>query len=88
MEKDKVYHLAAGFIVSLLLSLIILHTTQNATPLSSGFCGLLASFLAGLGKEAYDYCKGTSFDGKDLLSTAIGGFIGSAAFIVFKLFVA
>lgn len=88
MEKDKIYHLAAGFLVSLLLSIIILCTTRNATPLSSGFCGLIAASLAGLGKECYDYFRGTSFDGRDFLVTIIGGFIGSAAFIVFKLFAA
>ena len=60
MEKDKLYHFIAGFIISLI--------GGNFNPL----CGLFLGMLAGVAKEVYDYYDYGLFDKRDMLFTWLG----------------
>ena len=60
IKKDKLYHLIAGILIGVIVTLIA----------DSSFVGFLAAFWAGVLKEIYDYPR---FDWKDLLVTAVGG---------------
>ena len=66
LKIDKLYHLVAGVIIGLLVTLIS----------DSSVVGFLAAFWAGLGKEVYDYPR---FDWRDWVTTIIGG---CAAFLI------
>lgn len=77
MEMDKILHFVAGIVICITIAFVMMYTTQNATPLASAACGLIAACLAGLGKEAFDWFRNTMFDVRDLLATALGGLLGA-----------
>ena len=78
MEEDKAYHLYAGMIIGILLTLAYA-ITHNYTKVASPFIvflPLLAATVAGFLKELYDvHVKKTFFDKMDLCMTAVGGAI-------------
>ena len=72
MKIDKLYHLIAGFAISLIFGLI------------SPFIGLVTSIVVGAGKEVvYDkLMKRGCFEVLDFVATCIGGVIGYLIFIL------
>lgn len=87
LGRDKALHMAAGALVSVVVSVAIGLTTAGALDgpggrLACGFCGLIGAALAGLGKECWDYFRGGHFDGRDLLATVVGGLAGWLAMAV------
>ena len=62
IKKDKILHLAAGFVIALLLTWI--------SPLAA----LLVVVLAGIMKELFDYYFNSTVDKWDFVATVIGGF--------------
>ena len=66
IAKDKIYHIIAGAIISVVFGLIF--------PLWVAWFAVLA---AGLGKEIYDSkIKGHYFDSMDVVDTVAGGSVG------------
>lgn len=63
IPKDKLYHLAAGAIFSLLGCLIF----------STGWAGVLAAALAGVAKEWYDSTHSGTPEFEDTAATVLGG---------------
>ena len=61
IKKDKILHLAAGFIIALLLTWI--------SPLAA----LLVVVLVGIMKELFDYYFNGTVDKWDFVATVIGG---------------
>ena len=61
IKKDKILHLAAGFIIALLLTWI------------SPLVALLVVVLAGIMKELFDYYFNGTVDKWDFVATVIGG---------------
>ena len=61
IKKDKILHLAAGFIIALLLTWI--------SPLAA----LLVVVLAGIMKELFDYYFNGTVDKWDFVATVLGG---------------
>ena len=66
MKIDKIYHLIAGFVISLLIGLI------------NPVMGLITSIIVGAAKEiVYDkLMKRGCFEVLDFVATVIGGVIG------------
>lgn len=75
---DKVCHFLACIVIAIVFSAIILHTTMGATLLVSATCGLIAAMMCGVFKEVFDFVRGGTIDGKDLLADLIGSIIGAA----------
>ena len=70
MRKDLLYHMIAGFVIAILVSIVL--------PVWIAF---IIGCLAGLGKELYDkYIRHTFFDWKDLACTCFGSFWGAWVF--------
>ena len=68
---DKVYHLAAGFIISLIFGFI------------NPVLGLALAIIAGVGKEIYDKkIKKSVIDPLDVIATVVGGILGTGLAIV------
>ena len=68
---DKIYHLVAGFIISLIFGLI------------NPVLGLILAIIAGVGKEIYDkYIKKSVIDPLDVIATVLGGVLGTGLAIV------
>ena len=68
---DKVYHLVAGFIISLIFGLI------------NPVLGLALAIIAGVGKEIYDKkIKKSVIDPLDVIATVVGGILGTGLAIV------
>ena len=68
---DKIYHLVAGFIISLIFGLI------------NPVLGLALAIIAGVGKEIYDKkIKKSVIDPLDVISTVVGGILGTGLAIV------
>ena len=68
---DKIYHLVAGFIISLIFGLI------------NPFLGLALAIIAGVGKEIYDKkIKKSVIDPLDVIATVLGGILGTGLAIV------
>ena len=68
---DKIYHLVAGFIISLIFGFI------------NPVLGLVLAIIAGVGKEIYDKkIKKSVIDPFDIIATVIGGILGTALVIV------
>ena len=74
MKIDKLYHLIAGFAISLIFGLI------------SPFIGLVTSIVVGAGKEViYDkLLKKGCFEILDFIATFIGGLIGMILILLFN----
>ena len=72
MKIDKLYHLIAGFAISLIFGLI------------SPFIGLITSIIVGAAKEViYDkLMKRGCFEVLDFVATVIGGVIGYLIMII------
>ena len=63
---DKIYHLVAGFIISLIFGLI------------NPVLGLALAIIAGVGKEIYDKkIKKSVIDPLDVIATVVGGILGT-----------
>ena len=63
---DKIYHLVAGFIISLIFGLI------------NPVLGLALAIIAGVGKEIYDKkIKKSVIDPLDVIATVLGGILGT-----------
>ena len=63
---DKIYHLVAGFIISLIFGLI------------NPVLGLALAVIAGVGKEIYDKkIKKSVIDPLDVIATVLGGVLGT-----------
>ena len=68
---DKIYHLVAGFIISLIFGLI------------NPVLGLALAIIAGVGKEIYDKkIKKSVIDPLDVIATVLGGVLGTGFAIV------
>lgn len=68
---DKIYHLVAGFIISLIFGLI------------NPVLGLALAIIAGVGKEIYDKkIKKSVIDPLDVIATVVGGILGAGLAIV------
>ena len=68
---DKIYHLVAGFIISLIFGLI------------NPVLGLALAIIAGVGKEIYDKkIKKSVIDPLDAIATVVGGILGTGLAIV------
>ena len=68
---DKIYHLLAGFIVSLIFGFI------------NPVLGLALAIIAGVGKEIYDKkIKKSVIDPLDVIATVLGGILGTGLAIV------
>ena len=68
---DKIYHLVAGFIISLIFGLI------------NPVLGLALAIIAGVGKEIYDKkIKKSVIDPLDVIATVVGGILGTGLAIV------
>ena len=68
---DKIYHLVAGFIISLIFGLI------------NPVLGLVLAIIAGVGKEIYDKkIKKSVIDPLDVIATVLGGILGTGLAIV------
>ena len=72
--NDKAYHFIAGLIVCILVSLIF----------KNPMYGLIASVIAGIGKEIYDYYDYGKFDFADALATFVGGICGYIVGVLIK----
>ena len=62
MNRDKLYHLAAGAVIALAVGLLL-------TPL----LGLGAALVAGVAKEAYDATGRGTVEALDAVATVVGG---------------
>ena len=68
---DKIYHLVAGFIISLIFGFI------------NPVLGLILAIIAGVGKEIYDKkIKKSVIDPLDVIATVVGGVLGTALAII------
>lgn len=68
---DKIYHLVAGFVISLVFGLI------------NPVLGLVLAVIAGVGKEIYDKkIKKSVIDPLDAIATVLGGVLGTALAII------
>ena len=68
---DKIYHLVAGFIISLIFGLI------------NPVLGLALAIIAGVGKEIYDKkIKKSVIDPLDIIATVVGGVLGTGLAII------
>lgn len=74
MEKDKLYHLIAGFLISAILGV-------RFDPMES----LLLGMWAGVGKELYDFYDYGVFDVKDMLFTFLGAFLGAGIWYLYYM---
>ncbi|MDD2300855.1 MAG: hypothetical protein PHU69_14625 [Fermentimonas sp.] len=71
LGKDKLYHLVAGFVISIVFGLI------------NPVLGLALAVIAGVGKEIYDKkIKKSVIDPLDAISTVLGGVLGTALAII------
>ena len=68
---DKIYHLVAGFTISLIFGFI------------NPVLGLALAIIAGVGKEIYDKkIKKSVIDPLDVIATTVGGLLGTGLAIV------
>ena len=87
---DKLYHLAAGFIISLTVGVLFYNLGIDSPIRAEGY-GFIAAILAGALKETYDAYRAKEWTVKtwnvfDFLATCVGGFGGIFILIVgFKL---
>lgn len=73
--NDKLKHLLAGFIISLLFILV----SQNIVV------GFIAAFIIGAAKEIWDYFGHGTSDRDDLIATVQGGVIGCLLLILLRM---
>lgn len=66
MAKDKIMHLCAGLVISLLVSYIL-----------DPFTGFIAAAFCGFAKEIWDYYNDGCSEPNDFIVTMLGGFFGS-----------
>lgn len=66
MPIDKRLHFASGLLISVIAGL----------ALRSPMYGLAASMVAGVVKEARDWCVYRGFNDRDMLVTWLGGLVG------------
>ena len=83
---DKLYHLAAGFIISLTVGVLFYNLGIDSPIRAEGY-GWLAAIFAGAIKETYDAIRAKSWTVKtwdmfDFLATCVGGFAGVGILIV------
>jgi len=64
MNKDKVYHLVAGLLVS---------TSALVVGL---YLGMVLVISAAISKEVWDYYNSGTVDGNDIVATIVGGLVG------------
>ena len=74
IPKDKKLHFLAGVIVCFVVALIF----------KNPMYGLIASVIAGIGKEIYDYYDYGKFDFADALATWVGGIAGYIVGVLVK----
>lgn len=72
IEKDKQYHLIAGFLITLIFGLIL-----------DIRAGVFIGVLAGVVKETLDYFDYGVFDKRDAFFTAVGSIIAGLILVVF-----
>ncbi len=76
IEQDKILHFIAGIVICIITALI----------LKNPLYGLIASVVAGIAKEFWDYHSYGKLDFMDALATWIGGIAGYiVAFLVHGL---
>lgn len=66
MAEDKKLHMTCGFCIALFVGMY------------NPKLGLTVGMVAGIAKEAYDYCSYGVFDKMDMLATWAGAVIGAA----------
>ena len=74
IEYDKQLHFIAGLIICILVSLIF----------KNPMYGLIASVVAGVAKEIYDYFDYGKIDFLDTLATWVGGIAGYIVGVLIK----
>lgn len=80
VPKDKLLHLLAGILVSLLAMFISGIFIDHVYAIKA--IGLGSSILIGLAREVQNKIQGSLFDLKDWLYTIIGGLIASLLSII------
>ena len=73
MAYDKKLHLAAGFLIAVIMGFIV-------DPIT----GIGLAIVAGVAKECYDDWKYDGYDIKDMIATWIGGACGFALIALIK----
>lgn len=71
IAKDKKLHFGAGLVIGGATNAIVYAKTKNKTK--AFVWGMVATSVAGLGKELYDEHTYNGFDSKDLGATILGG---------------
>lgn len=74
MAYDKKLHLISGFLISVVAGFCF----------KDAGCGLAFAVLAGILKEAIDWCVYHGFDKVDMVFTWIGGLLGCLAYMAVK----
>lgn len=83
LEYDKILHFVCGLLVSIAVAgMFFKWDTASDTAIIQGFEGFIGAMLAGLGKEATDFFRGSEFDAKDWLATIIGGIVGGLIWLI------
>ena len=80
MQKDKIQHLVAGFVIAIATYLIVMLLFKSSND--AIYISIFMSALAGYVKERYDISQGRKADWKDFLATVSGGIIATL-FIVY-----
>jgi uncharacterized protein YfiM (DUF2279 family) len=77
IRKDKTLHFGAGILVGGITALVSERIGISDNKFQTLFLSTSVSTAVAIGKEAYDQLvKKTFADGRDILWTAIGGFVG------------
>ena len=83
---DKLYHLIAGCIISLIVGVLFYNLGIDSPIRAEGY-GFIAAILAGAAKETFDAIRAKAWtvrtwDVFDWLATCVGGFAGVGILIV------
>jgi len=77
IDKDKIYHFIAGFILTVIFSYMA-YIQGFDYPQSYG---VAVGVCAGVGKELFDYYDYGKFDFFDMFATFVGVFVGGAVVV-------
>ena len=84
---DKLYHLAAGFIISLTVGVLFYNLGIDSPIRAEGY-GWLAAIFAGAIKEFADVAISKDWkrwDMFDFLATGMGGLIATGAIVIYRM---
>ena len=86
---DKLYHLIAGCIISLIVGVLFYNLGIDSPIRAEGY-GFIAAILAGALKETYDAIKAKSWTVKtwdmfDFLATGMGGLIATGLIVICRM---